>query len=218
SDTLSWLHGNHNIKFGGEFRRFNGNSFTGDTARFVFNNLTAFQAGNASQFIVTPGNRPSRIAVNALGFFAVDSYKVLPYFTLELGLRLDWNMSPTEARDRFTNFDPATSSLVRVGTGVGDVYNQNAYLQPRVGFAWDLFHDGKTILRSGYGYTVDQPTSNLVTPLSSNPPFAFPINFVDNPTPKPPTPPVPPIPITNAFNLVTASNTLSPNAVNHNLK
>ena len=215
SDTVTWLHGNHNIKLGGEFRHFNGNSFTGDTARFTFNNLGNFQNGLADAFVVTPGNRPSRIAVNAVGFFVTDNYKVLPYFTLDLGLRLDWNMSPTEAKNRFMNFDPATSSLVRVGTGVGDVYNQNAYLQPRVGFAWDLFHDGKTILRSAYGYTVDQPTSNLVTPLSSNPPFSNPINFVDNPT----APiPVLPIPITNAFALVTASNTLSPNAVNHNLK
>jgi hypothetical protein len=212
SDTVSWLHGNHNIKLGGEFRRFNGNSFNGDTARFVFNSLTNFQHGMADQFIVTPGNRPSRVGINALGFFAVDSYKILPYLTLELGARLDWNMSPTEAHDRFVNFDPATGSLVRVGHEVGDVYNQNAYLQPRVGFAWDLFHDGKTILRSAYGYTVDQPTSNLVTPLASNPPFANPINFVDNP------PTIQPIPITNAFAMVTASNTASPNAVNHNLK
>jgi hypothetical protein len=208
SDTLSWLHGNHSIKFGGEFRRFNGNSFTSDTARFTFSNLAAFQAGNASQFVVTPGSRPSRVGVNALGFFAVDSYKLLPYFTLELGLRLDWNMSPTEARDRFVNFDPATSSLVRVGHEVGNVYAQNAYLQPRVGFAWDLFHDGKTILRSGYGYTVDQPTANLVTPLASNPPFAFPINFGGPGT----------LNISNAFSAVTASNTISLNALNHGLK
>jgi hypothetical protein len=208
SDTLSWLHGNHNVKFGGEFRRFNGNSFTGDTARFTFSSLAAFQAGNASQFVVTPGNRPSRVGVNALGFFVVDSYKVLPYFTLELGARLDWNMSPTEARDRFTNFDPATSSLAQVGHEVGDVYDQNAYFQPRVGFAWDLFHDGKTILRSGYGYTVDQPTSNLVTPLASNPPFAFPISFGGPGT----------LNIGNAFSAVTASNTLSLSALNHGLK
>jgi len=208
SDTVSWLHGNHSFKFGGEFRRFNGNSFAGDTARFTFSSLAAFQAGNATQFVVTPGNRPSRIAQNALGFFVVDSYKVLPYLTLELGARLDWNMSPTEARNRFVNFDPATSSLVRVGTGVGEVYNQNAYLQPRVGFAWDLFHDGKTILRSAYGYTVDQPTSNLVTPLASNPPFATPINFGGPGT----------VNIASAFAGVTASNTLSLSAVNHNLK
>jgi hypothetical protein len=215
SDTISWLHGNHNIKMGGEFRRFNGNSFTSDTGRFVFNSFDNFRQGLADQFIVTPGNRPSRVAVNALGFFAVDSYKALPYFTLELGLRFDWNMSPTEARNRFVNFDQTTSSLLQVGHEVGDVYNQNAYLEPRVGFAWDLFHDGKTILRSAYGYTVDQPTSNLVTPLASNPPFAFPINFVDNPKA---TPAVPPIPITNAFNAVTASNTIALSAVNHNLK
>jgi hypothetical protein len=208
SDTITWLHGNHSIKIGGEFRRFTGNSFTGDTARFTFSSLAAFQAGNASQFVVTPGNRPSRIGINALGFFVTDNYKLLPYFTLDLGLRLDWNMSPTEAHNRFMNFDPATGSLVRVGTGVGDVYNQNAYLQPRVGFAWDLFHDGKTVLRSAYGYTVDQPTSNLVTGLASNPPFANPINFAGPGT----------LNISNAFAAVTAANTLSPNAVNHSLK
>jgi len=210
SDTVSWLHGNHSIKLGGEFRRFNGNSFTGDTSRFTFNNITNLETGKASVFVVTPGNRPSRIQQNALGFFITDNYKVLPYFTLDLGLRLDWNMSPTEARNRFVNFDPTTDSLVQVGHEVGDVYNQNVYAEPRVGFAWDLFHDGKTVLRAAYGYNVDQPTSNVVTGLASNPPFANPINFQGTTTNT--------VPITSAFTAVTASNTVSPNAVNHNLK
>src|SRR6202171_75658 len=73
---------------------------------------------------------------------------------------------------RFATFDPASDSLIRVG----DPYSQNnKNFQPRVGFAWDIFHTGKTILRSGYGYQVDQPITGIVTGLNSNPPFAVPI-------------------------------------------
>jgi len=59
---------------------------------------------------------------------------------------------------------------------VGDPYSQNdKNFQPRVGIAWDVFHTGKTVLRSGYGYQVDQPITGVVTGLNSNPPFAVPI-------------------------------------------
>jgi outer membrane receptor protein involved in Fe transport len=177
SDTVSYLRGNHSFKFGGEFRRFYNNNFNLDTGNFTFTNVTNFINGIASSFTQTLGDRSSAIAQGALGLYAQDNFKLTPHLTLELGLRYDWNMTPTERFDRFVVFDPATRTLVRVGNENLDlVYHQNKNnFQPRVGFAWDPFKDGKTSVRAAYGVLVDQPTTNTVTPLASNPPLATPL-------------------------------------------
>ena len=176
SDTLNWLRGNHSFKFGGEARRFYNNNFTLDTGTFTFPNLNSFLAGSgASAFTVTLGDRSSAIIQNALGFYVQDNFKVRPNLTLELGLRYDWNMTPTERFNRFVVFDPATARLVRVGSGIDEVYEENnKNFQPRVGIAWDPFKDGKTSVRAAYAILTDQPVTNVVTPLASNPPLAEP--------------------------------------------
>ena len=179
SDTASYLHGRHNFKFGGEMRRFNGNAFTSDDGQITFATATDFINGNPNGFAVTTGgNRPARVYMNALGLFAQDSVKVKPFLTLELGLRWDWNMSPTEAVNRSIPFVPASDSLVRMGTnGLSDSINQNDHnFEPRLGFSWDMFHDGKTVLRGGYGWQVDQFLPGPFI-LNSNPPLANPVAF-----------------------------------------
>jgi outer membrane receptor protein involved in Fe transport len=176
SDTLSYLHGNHSFKFGGEFRRFLNNNFNLDTGTLGFSNINNFLAGTVSTYTVTLGDVTSSISQGALGFFAQDNYKVRKNLTLELGLRYDWNMSPTERFDRFVNFDPRSNSLVRVNHDVAPVYaTNNKNLQPRVGFAWDPFGNGKTSVRGAYAVLVDQPVTNLISGLASNPPFANPV-------------------------------------------
>src|SRR5262249_17915151 len=119
----------------------------------------------------------ARVFAHSLGLFAQDSYKIKPYLTLELGLRWEWNMSPTEGDDHSVNFFPGTDSLVRIGSdGYKDSIGQNNNIEPRVGFSWDLFHTGKTVLRGGYGYQVDQFLPGPLI-LSGNPPFATPFSF-----------------------------------------
>ncbi|HJS25271.1 MAG TPA: carboxypeptidase regulatory-like domain-containing protein [Pyrinomonadaceae bacterium] len=178
SDTLSYLRGNHSFKFGGEGRRFYNNNFTLDTGTFTFPNVNLFLTGNANAFSVTLGDRSSAIIQNAFGFYVQDNFKVRPNLTLELGLRYDWNMTPTERYNRFVVFDPVTRTLVRVGSGIDDVYEQNnKNFQPRLGIAWDPFNDGKTSVRAAYAILTDQPVTNVVTPLTSNPPLATPLTF-----------------------------------------
>jgi outer membrane receptor protein involved in Fe transport len=148
-------------------------SFATDPGILTFNTTAHFISGTVDSSARTVGvAQANRITQNALDFFAQDSYKLKPYFTLEVGLRYAWNMTPNEARGRFVTFDPGSLSLVPVS----DPYSQNnKNVQPRVGFAWDVFRTGKTVLRSGYGFQVDQPITGIITLLNSNPPFAVPI-------------------------------------------
>lgn len=178
SDTVSYLRGNHSFRFGGEARRFYNNNFNLDTGTFTFANVNSFLAGNGNAFSVTLGDRSSAIIQNAFGFYVQDNYKARPNLTLELGLRYDWNMTPTERYNRFVVFDHLTRQFVRVGSGIDKVYHENnKNFQPRVGIAWDPFKDGKTSVRAAYSILADQPVTNVVTPLASNPPLATPLTF-----------------------------------------
>jgi Carboxypeptidase regulatory-like domain/TonB dependent receptor len=172
SETLSWTHGKHIIKTGGEFRRFIGDSFSQTAGTIAFSSTTNFINGIASSFTVTPTQVTSRVFENALGAFVSDNYKVTPRFQTELGLRYEWNGTPTEGGSRFVNFIQSSDTLEHVS----QPYNQNFNYEPRVGFIWDLFGNSNTVLRAGYGYMVDEPVSGVVTGLAGNPPNANPVS------------------------------------------
>jgi Carboxypeptidase regulatory-like domain len=208
SDTLSYIRGKHSFKFGGEFRRFYNNNFNGDAGTLGFLNATDFANGAPNAFSISPGNLPSRISTGELGFFGQDSWKIIQRLTLELGLRYDWNQTPTEALDRFSNvlILGGQANLVRVSSP----YNQNNMnFQPRVGFSFDVFGTGRTILRSGFAVLTDQPITNLVTGLTGNPPFGTPIAFAGGTTTK-----------TTYANLLASAGAggLSPTIVDPNFK
>jgi hypothetical protein len=178
SDTLNWLVGEHSLKFGGEYRQFFNNNFRQMTGSFNFPTIAAFLAGTANSFSITLGNQTSSIVQGALGFFVQDNYRLRPNLTFELGLRYEWNMTPTERYDRFIVFDPQSASLLRVGTHLDKIYHENyKNFQPRLGFAWDPFGRGHTVVRGGYAILVDQPMTSVVTPMSGNPPLAVPLTF-----------------------------------------
>ncbi len=137
SDAATYLLGRHSIKFGGEFRRFLGASYAGDTGSITYASTSAnFVNDTATSFSIQPTTISSRLYVNAAGAFIQDNYKLNERLTLEYGLRFEWNGTPTEGENRLVNFDPATVSLIRTGTkraGRG----VPAELQLRAA-AWDL--------------------------------------------------------------------------------
>jgi outer membrane receptor protein involved in Fe transport len=184
SDTLSKLKGKHSLKFGGEFRRYLVASFDGNIGSLTFVTSTTptsnFQTDTATVFSVQPNIVSSRVYAGSLGAFVQDNYKVTPRLTLEAGVRYEWNGTPVEGENRFTLFNPTNVTLTQVGTNglaKNAEYNQNNNVEPRVGFAWDMRGTGKTVLRGGYAYLVDQPVSGVVTGLASNPPFSTAVSY-----------------------------------------
>jgi hypothetical protein len=193
----------HSLTIGGEFRYFQTNSFRLGTGTFNFPSVAAFIANTANSFSVTLGNQTASISESALGLFVQDNYKWRSNVTLELGLRYDWNITPTERFDRFIVFDPATTTLRRIAHGE-DVYHQNKKnVQPRVGIVWDPRKNGKTSVRAAYAVLVDQPMTSVVTALTANPPLATPLSFSG------------PIRFDNALNLAQAAG-LAPQTVDPN--
>ena len=213
SDTLSWVHGSHTIKMGGEFRRVNSDNFSYTPGTFTFASVPAFLADQANGFSANNSNRSSRIYDNALGLFVTDAWKVRPDLTVQLGLRYDWYATPTEAENRFVVYDPVTNSLQHVGqggTGPSIAFNQSALnFEPRIGLAWDTLHNGRTVMRAAYAIMTDQPNLGLVSGLASNPPYAFPVSYS-------PTTAVPFVTLGNAFNV--AGGTVAPSSVEHSYK
>jgi hypothetical protein len=203
SDTLNYLRGKHSLKFGTEVRRFYNNNTAKDTGTFTFANTAAFVAGTANAFNVTLGDVSSAIAQGALGLFVQDNYKMRSNLTLELGLRWDYLMSPTERYDRFVDYVPEINSLVQVNHGIAPVYHTNwRNFHPRVGVSWDPFKDGKTSVRAAYGILADQPVTNLVTGNSTNPPFATTVALPSNSTTT----------LGNAINAAPPGSTVSPSS------
>jgi hypothetical protein len=178
SDALNYQRGSHAIKFGGEYRRFHNVNFQTNGGTFSFPSLEAFQTGVATSFTATLGEIASDVTQNAVGLFVQDNFRIRSNLTLELGIRYELNISPTEADDRFVYFDPASASLFPVGQGPRDkIYEDKSNFLPRIGVVWDLSNDGRTVVRAAYAITADQPVTNLVTPTAGNPPLVTPLTF-----------------------------------------
>ena len=98
---------------------------------------------------------------NSVGFYVEDSWKVKPNFTLEAGLRWDVAGALGESGNIGSNFlpdDPKADSEGFVSLSQQPLYkvDKNNF-GPRLGVAWDIFKDGKTVLRAGYSLNYDLP-------------------------------------------------------------
>ncbi len=205
ADTLTKLAGRHQIKVGGEFRRYLVASFTAnigaitDTSSQTTSTISAADAQTKTQadlfeqdkttvFSGQPNIVDSRVYADSAGAFAQDNFKMTSRLTLEYGVRYEWNGTPVEGENRFTIFFPSQLALARVGTyGLtpNAEYKQNYNVEPRLGFALDVFGTGKTVVRGAYAYLVDQPNAGIAVALASNPPFSSTVAYNNSSLPIP---------------------------------
>jgi hypothetical protein len=172
SEHFSWVKGNHTIKIGGNFQRAVTNSTrnearTGMTVGYFSNyasyGVTGTVQDDVEQLLLGKadladrsfGNTHRHIYQNSVGFYGQDDWKIKKNFTLSYGLRYDINGTMRDKNNLESNFIPGRG-LVQVGQGTNGINNIDyGDFGPHLGFAWDLFGDGKTALRGGYSLTYD---------------------------------------------------------------
>ena len=176
-DTATYLHGNQIIKFGGEVRRVKHYGFSQDPGRFTYPSVAAFQQGLGNQFSITLGTQAFNAYVNAIGGFVQDSISVGSNIKVDLGLRYDYLPSPTEQDNKLVTFDPATASLLQIGTGgFTQVTKNGSDFQPRIGVIWNPTGDTKTVVRGAYAVMVNQSNTGYFTGETGNPPVVSPFS------------------------------------------
>jgi Carboxypeptidase regulatory-like domain/TonB-dependent Receptor Plug Domain/TonB dependent receptor len=163
-DDASWTRGKHSIKFGTAFERmlFQITAHSDANGVWTFKNLNAFLANNPTKFGGgVPGGPTTRdLRQSIIGGYVQDDWRFLRNLTLNLGLRYEMSTVPTEINGKLVNLRnlsdalPVCGVLVPGCSGTGPLFSSNPTIrnfEPRVGFAWDPFHNGKLAVRGGAG-------------------------------------------------------------------
>lgn len=188
-NEVTYARGRHFLKMGASFRRFAIDVVSGSTGRgiYEFNTLRDFLEARPRSFrAALPESDVDRRYRQAMfGWFVQDDYKVLPRLTLNLGLRHEFVSSPIELDGKLSTMRSPTDPEVTLVTEEEPYYKPNPSLRnfsPRAGFAWDVFGDGKTSVRGGYGLYYNQMVGFYYTLWAARtPPFYF-EGLVTNPS------------------------------------
>ncbi len=210
SGSLSWIHGSHEVKFGGGFRldQINGLQGIATNGFFVFagfpytDGFASFLSGEPVVFLQGGGNFERHIRYRALDLYGQDTYKVTSRLTLNLGLRYELPFPSTETNNQVNLFVPGAQSKVIPNAPAGLLYpgdpgvpaglipTQKTAFAPRVGLAWDPRGDSKMVVSAAYGIFYEPYYTGEGGPLQdpiSAPPYlktiqlGFPVNSFANP-------------------------------------
>ena len=181
TDTVTVSRGRHLLKTGVDLRWLRQDAYRDELA-MGYMDFLGMITGNALEELllglptvtgVATADNAEHLRTQGQYAFIQDTWRARPGLTLSLGLRYEFNSPPVDAFNRANVYDPATQSLVQVGTdGIprsGYEPDRNNWA-PRVGIAWNPGHKG-TVLRAGYGIYYDQASLATGEGLYFNAPY-----------------------------------------------
>jgi hypothetical protein len=153
-DDAFYTRGTHSLKFGIGLERIQLNQSvqSDQSGGFFFGSLAGFLSNQPTRFeIGLPNSVDERgIRQSVLGLYVQDDWHWRPNFTVNLGLRWEMATVPTEVHNAIANLQSLTDPAQRAGSPIFSNPTLHNF-EPRAGFAWDPFHDGKTAVRGSFG-------------------------------------------------------------------
>jgi len=173
-DDAFWVHGTHSLKFGAAVERMqlNINQLSEASGTFTFPTVADFLVNQPSRF--TAGiatNTEVGVRQSLLGFYIQDDWRARKNLTLNLGLRWEMTTVPREVHGRIGTLIHITDASSQIGSPLSVPNSTLRNFDPRVGFAWDPFRNGKTAVRGGFGIFDVLPLINVYYPPTGVFPF-----------------------------------------------
>jgi hypothetical protein len=193
ADTVDWIHDKHQFKFGTEVylrRLFDVSVAPAEGGEFTFdgtatgNGLADFLLGQPSLITIADQSYKSQ---NSWAFhgFAQDKWFVTPRLVLDLGVRYELTLPPVHPNDFAKAYIPGRQSscvpqapkgvLFACDEGIPRAGIKTDYndVAPRLGFAYNLTGDGKTVVRGGYGKSYVFALFNALQDQQTGIPYGF---------------------------------------------
>jgi trimeric autotransporter adhesin len=234
-DSLIWVHGVHNMTFGADYRRQQLNrasdpnargqyTFTGASTAELLNGIAApgtgfdfasFLLGRPDSSALRYGNSNLYFRTAAYDVYMTDDWRITQKFSLNFGIRWDYQTPITELYNHLANLDisPGYAAIAEVLPGQSGPYSgalpgslvnpDKNNVSPRIGFAWRPLTKGNLVIRGGYGtYYNTSVYNNIANNMAQQPPFAQSFNVATTALPLN-------VPMSQYFSYISGQNQLT---------